>query len=310
MNNFLIVKKNFYIIKTKKMTEKQIVRILKYKIKCIDNGYKYVGKFRGKTSTKIKCMCNDCGEINIFHSGALMKNEISCKNCLEIKYKNKCEKNGYKYIKCFIEKKRTKVKCICNSCVEINIFHSTALMRGGISCKNCLKLKYKNQCLENCYKYIKHFVEKGNTMIKCSCNDCGEINFFRSNALMNNSIKCKCEKKIFVRGFIYKLTIGCYYYIGITDTTIKIRYLCHNNSCFNKRNKKCELTYNLKLYRIIRKELYRLTKKSINDITSKDFKKYVKIKQVTVIYTSREDLRKLESKLINLDNPSCLNSRN
>ena len=126
---------------------------------------------------------------------------------------------------------------------------------------------------------------------------------------MNNNVRCECRKKTFIKGYIYKLIIGPYYYIGLTDTTIKNRYRAHKSNCFNKRKKrKTELTYNSKVYKSIRKELSKITKKQISDIIQTDFQKYVLVKQVAVINTSRKDLKLLESQLINLNNDWCLNS--
>ena len=128
---------------------------------------------------------------------------------------------------------------------------------------------------------------------------------------MNNSIKCKCKKKTFVRGYIYKLTVGPYYYIGLTDTTIKNRYSAHKTSCFNKReNEKTEIKYNSKIYKTIRKELCRITGKSITEINQKDFEKYVLVEEVADVDSSREDLKILETLLINKNDKLSLNSIN
>lgn len=68
--------------------------------------------------------------------------------------------------------------------------------------------------------------------------------------------------------------------------------------------------YKTKKCKRIRKELCRITRKSIGKITRKDFEKYVVIKQVAVIDTSRENLKSLETELINLKNNWILNSIN
>ena len=103
---------------------------------------------------------------------------------------------------------------------------------------------------------------------------------------------------------MYKLTIGSYYYIGITDTTIRNRYSGHKRSCFNRRKK----TYHQKIYKTIRKEMCRILKKTVSQLTKKDFSNLVIVKQVAVINTSRKDLLSLERELINLNNVWCLNS--
>lgn len=109
------------------------------------------------------------------------------------------------------------------------------------------------------------------------------------------------SKKTFKRGFVYKLTIGDYFYIGITNTLLSTRYNQHRDSCF----KRCKGCYHMKKYKYIRDYI---RKKEGRTPNKNDFKKYVKQKLVATLYTSREDLKKLESELICLDNPFCLNS--
>jgi len=283
-------------------TEKQKLRIIKYQTKCQDSGYEYIEHFCKKRNTFVKTECNKCNGINDFRSISLMNGRISCGKCLIIKYKNQCKNVGYEFIGKFRKNKRTYIKCKCLKCnLSIN-FECGALMKGQIRCNECLIIKYQNRCKELDYEFIKHFRKKVSTYIKCRCIKCNNINDFTNGSLMNNCVKCECKKKIFVRGFIYKITIGPYYYIGLTDTTIKKRYINHKNDCFGGID-------NSKKYKIIKKELCRITRKSIDEI-KEDFNKYVVIKQIAVINTSREDLKSLETELINLNNPSCLNSIN
>ena len=107
--------------------------------------------------------------------------------------------------------------------------------------------------------------------------------------------------KTFTIGYIYKMTIGDYFYYGITDTTLRTRYNQHKKSCFNKRKQ----TYHSKKYKVIREYI---KKKEERTPTKEDFDKYVKQKLVATITTSKKDLKKLESELICLNNPWCLNS--
>ena len=104
------------------------------------------------------------------------------------------------------------------------------------------------------------------------------------------------------KGYVYKITIGPYYYIGITDTTIKCRYSKHKKTCFNRVKK----SYHQKVYKVIREYL----KHKTGHINKEDFNKYVNIKKVTEIYTNRYDLKRLETMLINLKNDWCINSIN
>ncbi len=287
------------------VTEKQKLRIIKYQSKCLEKEHKYIEHFRKNKKTYIKCKCNKCDFIDDFYCGNLTNGYIRCLNCLNIQYKNKCKELGYEYIKY----EKCYIKCKCNECDFINDFHSGNMMRAqkvNICCNGCLIIKYQKKCKELGYEYIKHF-QKKSTCIKCKCNECNTINDFYYTPLMNNSVKCKCEKKTFVRGFIYKLTIGPYYYIGLTDTTIDTRYSCHKKDCFYRKE---TTKYNSKIYKTIRNELCKITKKSIDKIIQKDFKNYVLVNQIAVINTSREDLKALETELINLNNPWCLNSIN
>ncbi len=275
--------------------------IIKYQSKCLELGYEYIEYFKKNKTFYIKCKCNKCDFINDFGSSSLMRGNIRCNNCLIIKYKSKCLELGHELIEYFRKNKNSYIKCKCNKCNFINDFQYGHLMKGNIRCNNCLIIKYKSKCLELGYEFIEHTPNK----IRCKCNECNFMNDFDNGSLMKNSVKCKCKKKKFSRGFIYKLIIGPYYYIGLTDTTINTRYSGHMVSCFNEKK---SIRYNSKIYKIIREELCRITKKSIDNIIQKDFKKYVLVKQVKIVKTSREDLKTLESELININNNWCLNS--
>ncbi len=232
-----------------------------------------------------------------------MKGEISCKNCLEIIYKKKCKKLGFEYI----AKIGNKIKCKCNKCGITSPFYSHALTKGKISCKNCLKIDYQIHCKKLGYKYMGH--KNGIINAKCEEEKCKFINHFQSGDFLYNRVKCKCKKKIFVEGFIYRLSIGCYWYIGMTDCTIDIRYSCHITSCFNKRAKKeTELRYNSKIYKTIREELCRITGKSIDKLTRNDFKEHVKKEQCGHVETNKKDLKVLETSMIDKKNEWCLNN--
>ncbi len=283
--------------------------IIKYKNRCKELGFEYIEKIRKNNQTYIKCKCNKCNEINKpFNIGALKNGNIRCDNCLIIKYKNKCKELDYE----FIEYKKKHIKSKCNKCNFVNEpFQSNRLMKGGIRCKNCLKINYERVCKKLGYKYIGHFSKKTTTIIKAKCDECKFINPFQSSALLRNSVKCDCKKPTFVRGFIYRLTIGNYWYIGLTDTTINTRYSCHVSDCLNKRETtKTELKYNSKIYKGIRKELCRITGKTIDKITRKDFRKHVIKKQEMRIDTNKKDLKAAETLLIDKKDKWSLNSIN
>jgi len=213
-----------------------------------------------------------------------------------------CERNGFEYVGKSRDK-GTYIKCRCLVCERINEFRSDNLRNDNVRCGTCLLNQYKEECERNGFQYIDRYYKK-RTYIKAKCLDCEGIMDFDSGNLRKNSIKCKCDKKVFVKGFIYKLTIGPYYYIGLTDTTIRTRYAGHKKSCFNRSKQ----TYKSKKYRIIREQLCRILKKSVGQLTKQDFEDHVKVSQVAVVKTSRADLKALESMLINLDNELCINS--
>jgi len=228
------------------------------------------------------------------------------------KYTQKCIEKNFEYISHCCRRRNpnkpkedTFITCKCLECDYIKDFQSSQLNKGEVKCPNCLILKYQNKCLENGFKYQSHYHSNKQKII-CKCLECGIDNDFGGSDLFNNSVKCKCKRKVFVKGFVYKLTINEYYYIGITDTTMRTRYSGHKKDCFNKTKNK----YHSKIYRIIREQLCKITGKSVGKLTKEDFDKYVIQKQVAVVNTSRADLKSLESELINLSNCWCLNSIN
>lgn len=168
--------------------------------------------------------------------------------------------------------------------------------------------KHTDKCNELGYTYIEHFKGtkslKDKTYTKCICKDCEHINIFATSNLLINCVRCqKCKptiKKTFKIGYIYKLMIGPYYYIGITSCTMKTRYNQHKKSCFNKRKN----IYKSKLYSTIRDYIKHNESKSCKSL----FEKYVIQKQVAIIDTSWDDMKRIESELINLNNEFCLNS--
>ena len=284
------------------VTEKQKILIIKYQNKCEELDYKYI-KYQNQ---RIYAKCNKCNINDDFQIGNFLRAKNSrCSNCIIIKYKNQCEELDYKYIDKFRENKKTWIKCKCNKCNLIDKFDCSSFMRNNIRCSLCLNIKYQSKCEELDYEFIEHFRKNKSTCIKARCYRCDVINDFYCNHLMNNSVNCECEKKPFVRGYIYGLTIGYYWYIGLTTITLENRYGGHKKSCFYNK----EITkYNSKIYKNIREELCRITKKSIDSITKEDFIKYVLQEQLAVINTSYEDLKSLESKLINVNNHWCLNT--
>ena len=121
------------------MTEKQKLRIIKYQKKCEEKNFEFIKHFRGNKKTLKKTKCNKCNYIKDFDCGALIKGYIRCSNCLINKYKNMCIKYGYDFISLYCKNKKiSMVKCKCNNCDYVNDFGSSNLIKGQISCNNCL----------------------------------------------------------------------------------------------------------------------------------------------------------------------------
>ena len=165
---------------------------------------------------------------------------MSIKKTTQLTYKNLCEERGYDFIECF--KKNTNfIKLKCKNCNEIYIKGASNLKKTNSKCMNCVKNTYKQCALDNNFEYNSHRTEATTYVnVKCKeCNSCQEVvlcNFMNKSYLCNN-----CQKKQFTCGYIYKLKINHihnrFFYIGITDTTLKLRYSSHVRACFNTRKK-------------------------------------------------------------------------
>ena len=189
------------------ITEKQKLRIIKYKNRCLELGYDYIEHLRKNKRTYIKCKCNNCNIINDIFCGNLMNGEIRCNNCLIIKYQNRCKELGYEYI----EHKKGYIKCRCDKCNIIKEdVRCDVLMKNNIRCNNCLVVKYKSKCLDFGYEYIEHFRKKTHTYIKCKCNNCDTIkedvrcgSLIKGNVSCNNCLIVKYQNRCQELGYNY-----------------------------------------------------------------------------------------------------------
>jgi hypothetical protein len=222
-----------------------------YKNICNDNDLTLIECYKKLKHNYIICSCNKCNYIHDLNYCSLKKYK-ECKECLILERITKRMTNGFSYIRHYTEQ-QTKVIVSCDKCGTEHDRALSNMKLKKITCDICVINKYKELLSNKGFGYINHYIENNHTYIKAKHLACNKNIRISLSNFIRNSYQCThCYRREFSRGFIYKLKLDFpnnnFFYIGLTERTLKARYNGHMKSCFNTRKSE----YHSKKYVIIR----------------------------------------------------------